>query len=171
MPPSSEEARLMTALHDEHAHTLWLYASRLTSGDPTRAQDVVQETMLRAWRNPGVLHQSSESVRRWLFTVARRIVIDEWRSSSRRREVLRDELPDVSADDRTEVAVTRDLVVTALARLSPEHRQVLMECYVRDASVSEAALRLGIPTGTVKSRTHYALKEFRLAVDELGGAQ
>jgi RNA polymerase sigma-70 factor (ECF subfamily) len=56
--------------------------------------------------------------------------------------------------------------MTALLGLSPEHRAVLVECYFRGASVAEAAQRLGIPPGTVKSRTHYALRALRLALEE-----
>lgn len=165
----SGDAALMRVLHDQHARPLWHYVLGLTSGDQGRAEDVVQETMLRAWRSPSVLDQSVGSTRAWLFTVAKRIVIDEWRSARRRHEIVQGDVPDVGESDRTEHVTTRDLVITALGRLSPEHRQVLLECYLRDATVAEAALRLGIPAGTVKSRTHYALRAFRLAMDELGG--
>ena len=163
------DADLLRALHDEHARALWGYVLRLTGGDRGKAEDVVQETLLRAWRTPPVLDQSSGSARAWLFTVARRIVIDDWRSSRRRQEVISADPPEVAEPDRTELSATRDLVVTALSRLSAEHRQVLLECYWRDASVAEAALRLGVPPGTIKSRTHYALRALRSAIEELGG--
>ena len=60
------------------------------------------------------------------------------------------------------------MVAEALTRLSPEHRAVLQECYYRGAPVSEAARRLGVPEGTVKSRTHYALRALRLELEEMG---
>ena len=82
------DAELLRALHDQHAHALWSYVVGLTNGDRGRAQDVVQETLLRAWRNPAVLEQTGGSGRSWLFTVAKRIVIDEWRSARRRPEVV-----------------------------------------------------------------------------------
>lgn len=163
-----DDADLMRAIHDEHARPLWRYVLRLTSGDAARAEDVVQETLLRAWRSPAVLDQSEGSARSWLFTVARRIVIDEWRTARAQREVTTGEVPDVAVPDRTQASEDRSLVVQALARLSHEHRQVLVQCYVQDASVTEAALVLGIPAGTVKSRTHYALRAFGLALEELG---
>ncbi|MEO8888157.1 MAG: sigma factor, partial [Jatrophihabitantaceae bacterium] len=50
----TSEAELLRVLHDEHAQVLWAYVVRLTGGDRARAQDVVQETLLRAWRNPSV---------------------------------------------------------------------------------------------------------------------
>jgi DNA-directed RNA polymerase specialized sigma24 family protein len=58
-----------------------------------------------------------------------------------------------------------------LRRLSPEHRQVLLECHCRRSSVAEAAARLGVSAGTVKSRTHYALRAIRLTLEELEAAR
>ena len=67
----------MRALYAEHAGPLFAFALRLTAGDRQRAEDVVQETLLRAWRNAHKLdEQGSRSLRPWLMTVARRIVID-----------------------------------------------------------------------------------------------
>ena len=84
-PVRTSDADLMRALHDQHAAALWSYVVGLTGGDRARAQDVVQETMLRAWRTPAVLNQAQGSVRGWLYTVARRIVIDEWRTTRSHR--------------------------------------------------------------------------------------
>jgi len=165
---SRNDSDLLRALHDEHAHALWTYVVGLTAGDRGRAQDVVQETMIRAWRNPAILRQVG-SVRGWLFTVARRIVIDEWRSTRRRPEVLTDQVPDQTLTDTAQHTVDRQLVLTALRTLSTEHRQVLLECYYRGASVTQAAERLGLPPGTVKSRTHYALHALRQAIEKMGG--
>lgn len=167
---AASDAELLRVLHDEHAQVLWAYVVRLTGGDRARAQDVVQETMLRAWRNPNVLDQSGGSARAWLFTVARRIVIDEWRTARSRSELVTERIPELSVPDMTDQAVDRQLVTAALRTLSAEHREVVLECYFRGSSVAEASARLGIPPGTVKSRTHYALRALRLAMDEMGGA-
>jgi RNA polymerase sigma-70 factor, ECF subfamily len=166
--------QLLRALHDEHAHALWTYVVGLTRGDRAKAQDVVQETLLRAWRTPSVLDQSHGSARGWLYTVARRIVIDEWRSTRSRPEVITDEVPESVGsrpDALAEQTVDRALVVAAMRTLSPEHRDVILECYFRGSSVAAAATALGIPPGTVKSRTHYALRALRLALDEMGVGQ
>jgi len=60
------------------------------------------------------------------------------------------------------------VVAEAITRLSEEHRAVLLECYYRGRPVAEAARLLGVPAGTVKSRTHYALRALRLALEEMG---
>jgi RNA polymerase sigma-70 factor (ECF subfamily) len=164
--------QLLRTLHDEHAHALWTYVVRLTRGDRAKAEDVVQETLLRAWRTPSVLDQSRGSPRGWLYTVARRIVIDEWRSTRTRPELVTDDVPEAAGHEMDAIAqhtVDRDLVVAALRTLSPEHRDVVLECYFRGSTVAEAARTLGIPPGTVKSRTHYALRALRLAIEEMGG--
>ena len=159
---------LMQALHAEHAAALWGFCLRLTGGDRARAEDVVQETLLRAWKSPRVLDQSEGSARAWLFTVARRVVIDEWRSARSRHELPVEDPPEVAGADRTDALLEKWLVSDALTRLSPEHRAVLRECYFQGRSVAEAARVLEIPEGTVKSRTHYALRALRLALQEMG---
>jgi RNA polymerase sigma-70 factor (ECF subfamily) len=165
-PRESDQLR---ALHDEHAHALWSYVVGLTGGDRSKAQDVVQETLLRAWRRPAGLEQVDAFGRGWLFTVAKRIVIDEWRAASRRPAVVTDQVPEQSVEDAAQQTVDRLLVRSALRTLSSQHRQVLFECYFRGASVAEAAETLGVATGTVKSRTHYAVRALRQAIDAMGG--
>lgn len=162
---------LMQQMHDEYAAALWGFCLHLT-GDPVRAEDVAQETLLRAWQSFPSLDRSRGSVRSWLFTVARNIVIDEWRTKRAQNERAVAELPE-QADpvDRTDQLLQSWVVAEALTQLSPEHRAVLLECYYRGRSVAEAARRLGVPEGTVKSRTHYALRALRLALQEMGVSQ
>jgi RNA polymerase sigma-70 factor, ECF subfamily len=159
---------VMQRLHDEHAGALWGHCLRLTNHDRPRAEDVCQETLLRAWRNASILDESQGSVRAWLFTVARNIVIDESRTKRARSEIAVAELPEPARDDNSDELLTTWLVADAVTRLSPEHRAVLQECYFNSRPVAEAARRLGIPEGTVKSRTHYALRALRLALEEMG---
>jgi RNA polymerase sigma-70 factor (ECF subfamily) len=164
-----DQVTVIQRLHDEHAAALWGYCLRLTGHDQARAEDVAQETLVRAWKHFSVLDDSQGSVRAWLFTVARNIVIDEWRSRRARSEVSVADVPEVADPrDQTDQQLMSWVVAEAVTRLSDEHRAVLLECYYRGASVAEAAGRLGIPEGTVKSRTHYALRALRLALEEMG---
>jgi RNA polymerase sigma-70 factor (ECF subfamily) len=168
---SNSEAELLRTLHDQHARALWAYVFGLTGGDRGKAEDVVQETMLRAWRHPDVLDQSRGSSRAWLFTVARRLVIDGWRSAQQRSELSTAEPPEQVRSDGVDDLADRSVVSAAMRQLSLEHREVLLECYYRGSSVAQAAQRLQIPAGTVKSRTHYALHALRLALDEIGATR
>jgi RNA polymerase sigma-70 factor (ECF subfamily) len=164
----SSEAQLMRALHDEHARALWVYALRLTGGDHGRAQDAVQETLLRAWRHSDVLDPARGSPRAWLFTTMRNVLIDEWRSRTARPEVVTDELPEPAQPDDADSAVQSWLLADAMRQLSPSHRDVIVECFYRGSSVGEAAERLGVPAGTIKSRTYYALRALKPALEERG---
>lgn len=166
---ATSSSDVLVALHAEHARVLWSYVLRLTGGDRGRAEDLVQETLIRAWRHPDVLERPPGAVRSWLFTVARHLVIDQWRAG-RDRELVTDEVPEGSpaADTWTDEVLDGWIVADALSRLSPEHRQVVVLCYFRGLSVGQAARLLGVPEGTVKSRTHYALRALRLALEEKG---
>lgn len=166
---SESDDALLRALHDEHARPLWRYVVSLTH-DGALADDIVQETMLRAWRHPQVLDQSEGSARAWLFTVARRLVIDERRSSRAVHELTTEELPELgdAEDDGSEAVLDRWLIGDALASLTREHRAVIVHAYYAGRSVAEIAGQLGIPEGTVKSRLHYGLRALRLALQEKG---
>ena len=102
-----DDVALMQQLHDEHAGALWGDRLRLTGHDRARAEDVVQETLLRAWRQRSVLDSPRAAVRPWLFTVARNIVIDEWRTSRARNQLPVADVPeDEDQDDRTDQSNT-----------------------------------------------------------------
>jgi RNA polymerase sigma-70 factor (ECF subfamily) len=166
----SGEAATVKALYDEHAVALWRYALRLT-GDPARAQDVVQETLLRAWQHPEVANDRERSARSWLFTVARNMIIDESRSLRFRREVSTLDDPGAferACPDEVNAALDRMLIGEALARLTPEHRAVVRRSYFQGWTTAQIAADLRIADGTVKSRLHYALRALRLAMREMG---
>jgi len=161
------QAEALRALADAHAAVVWRYVVHLT-GDRAGADDVVQETLLRAWRSPAILAQPPEGTRSWLFTVARHLVIDEHRSARKRHELTTDEVPERVARDRTDQLFETLLVEEALASLGYEHRSVIVHAYYGGRSIAEVARELDIPEGTVKSRLHYGLRALRLALQEKG---
>jgi RNA polymerase sigma-70 factor (ECF subfamily) len=159
----------LRALYDGHAPVLLAYALRLTNGDRARAEDIVQETLLRAWRNLEQLDEDVRPVRPWLFTVAQRLAIDAHRARHARPPEVGDAaLATVPSLDELEHTLDRILVTDALQALSQEHRAVIVETYYRGRTVAEAAAELGIPPGTVKSRCYYALRALKLALAERG---
>ncbi|MEO8908453.1 MAG: sigma-70 family RNA polymerase sigma factor [Microbacteriaceae bacterium] len=164
---ADDEAALLRTLHDEHAGPLWRYVVHLT-GDRALADDIVQETLMRAWRKPSVLDQHEASARAWLFTVARNLVIDGKRSAKNLHEIGTDTLPERDTGDETDALLDSWLVADALATLSSEHRAVIVHAYYGGRSVAEIARELDIPAGTVKSRMHYGLRALRLALQEKG---
>ena len=164
------DAAVMRVLYDEHGAALWRYAMRLT-GDHTRAEDVVQETLLRAWQHPEVVDDSERSARAWLLTVARNMIIDERRSARFRKEVSPLDgsgVPEHAGPDEVNAALDRMLIGDAMAELSAAHRAVIRRSYYLGWSMSQIAKDLGIAEGTVKSRLHYAVRALRLTLQEMG---
>ncbi|WP_406367512.1 sigma-70 family RNA polymerase sigma factor [Streptomyces sp. NBC_01546] len=168
--PRHTDAHALARLHKEHGKALYAFLLGLTFGDRHRAEDLVQETLFRAWKHPEALESAHASMRPWLYTVGRRLAIDARRARQvRPAEVGPDALEfSPAADDRTEQAVAVLDVREALRLLSPEHRAVLVQIYFRGASVCEAAEALGVPPGTVKSRTYYALRALRAVMPGYG---
>ncbi|AEW93719.1 RNA polymerase sigma factor SigL [Streptantibioticus cattleyicolor NRRL 8057 = DSM 46488] len=172
------EEELMRALYREHAGALYAYVLRLVGGDRYAAEDVVQETLLRAWRNAARLSpvpgrragaSSTRSLRPWLVTVARRVVIDGYRSRRvRPPEAGPAALEQIPAEDELDRALRLMTLSDALGELSEAHRQVLVETYFKGRTANEAAAELGVPPGTVRSRIFYALRSLRVALEERG---
>ncbi|WP_229924395.1 sigma-70 family RNA polymerase sigma factor [Streptomyces sulfonofaciens] len=155
--------RELAELLREHAGPLFALLLRLSDGDRQRAEDLVQETLVRAWQHPEALHADYDSVRPWLFTVGRRLAIDARRARQARPAEVQGEVLEsarICADHAERAAAMLD-VREAVKTLTPEHRDVLLQVYFRGASVAEAAQALGIPPGTVKSRAYYALRALR----------
>ncbi|MBJ7902989.1 sigma-70 family RNA polymerase sigma factor [Streptomyces sp. NPDC004549] len=163
-PGTTTAEHELAVLQREHGRPLFALLLRLSDGDRQRAEDLVQETLVRAWQHPEALHAAGfESVRPWLLTVARRLAIDARRARRARPAEIVDEVPEtarVTADHAERAAAALD-VRQAVKTLTPEHRDVLILVYFRGASVAEAAEILGIPAGTVKSRAYYALRALR----------
>jgi len=165
----AEDERLIVELYREYHRPLLAFVLRLTAGDRQWAEDVVQETMIRAWRSADRLDTRSASLMPWLATVSRRIVIDHRRS----REVRPPEVGDAALEnlpmaDEMDGLLRKVVVADALRALSAPHREVLTETVLRDRTVNQAAEVLGIPVGTVKSRVYYALRALRVALEERG---
>ncbi len=169
MPDTLLPEERMRALHTTHAPSLLKYLLRLTTGERELAEDLLQETMLRAWRSLDDVPADHESQRRWLFTVARRNAIDAARARQvRPREVAADDMTQIPAEDKAiDEVVAAHTVRRVLHRLTDDHLTVVIGLYYRGLSTTEMARQLGVPEGTVKSRTHYALRTLRGAIGRI----
>jgi RNA polymerase sigma-70 factor (ECF subfamily) len=148
-------------LYARHAVALHRYVARFCP-DPTSADDIVQETFIRAWRHLPELSAEGRPVRPWLFRVARNLLIDADRAARSRPATVQAEPAEQGRDDTgLSQVLDRQLVTDALKQLSPAHRSVLVEVFYGGDSVTRAARQLGIPHGTARSRLHYALQALR----------
>ncbi len=163
----------VAAAYAAHGAELYRFVLRELR-DPGAAQDVVQETFLRAWRSADRYDPELASLRVWLFAIARNAMLDHVRAAGARpwQGVLADdeqvERSAAPVQDATEQLLRGWVVEEALRRLSADHRVVLVETYLKDRPYAEVAAELGLPVGTVRSRVFYGLKALRLAMDEMG---
>jgi RNA polymerase sigma-70 factor (ECF subfamily) len=167
--PSSPDEQTLAALYREHAGSVRAFI-RSYAADPNRVEDVLQETFLRTWRHIERVQLAAGNPRAYLFTTARNILTDEWRAQSRQPQLVHDEnrLATAPSEDTVEATLEALTINEALLRLSSEHREVIQTLYYDGLTVTEAAERLGIAPGTVKSRSYYAVRALRTAFDEMG---
>jgi RNA polymerase sigma-70 factor, ECF subfamily len=148
-------------LYSHHAKALHGYVRRFCP-DGTSADDIVQETFIRAWRHLPQLRADGRPIRPWLFRVARNLLTDADRAArSRPATVPASSAEDTGDDSGLGQILDRQFLCDALEHLSPAHRTVLVETFYRGGSTAAVARRLGIPGGTARSRLHYALHALR----------
>jgi RNA polymerase sigma-70 factor (ECF subfamily) len=138
--------------------------------DRHRAEDLVQETLLRAWKHIDHLDTETGRTRSYLLTIARNVVTNAWRAEQRRPHLVADEaaVNSVPEADNVDQMVEGWLVAEALGRLSGEHQDVVRAMYFEGQSVADTARKLAIPEGTVKSRAYYAVRALRAVFEEMG---
>src|SRR6478672_9771080 len=137
-----------------HVSSLLRVARRL-SRDRAAAEDLVQETMLRAWRARGQFREGTNA-RAWLC----RILFHQFYSQGRRLRTELQAVPPPVADRRADVSEAMELK-DALAALTPEHRAVLLLAVVEGFTCQEMAGILSLPVGTVMSRLSRARQALR----------
>jgi RNA polymerase sigma-70 factor, ECF subfamily len=138
--------------------------------DAGLAEDLIQETFIRLWRSARSYDPARGSVRTFVFTLARRAAVDLWRRRGAPVPALLDEpeQADAAGTVAYENLVLRLSVGEALEVLSPAQREVLDLQYQADLTQAQVAERLGIPLGTVKTRTMHALHRLADVLEERG---
>ena len=176
-----DEAAFVT-LYDRHADALFGTTVRFLR-DRESAAEVLQDVFVAIWQRADQYDPHLGSAFGWLLGIARNRAIDRLRAESRRPRAVRawtgdseanesvdlldwaGRRPDGPAEDDPVVEIdrrwTRSLVRTTLAEMPPDERQVVVLAYDQALSQSEIAARLGMPIGTVKSRTRRALARLR----------
>ena len=147
-----------------------LALGRRTLGDLPSAEELVQETFVRIWQSAGSFDRTLGSPRTFAFTIAKRTAIDHLRRRSARPRavaMVSEDLPG-RHEDHAHAVAERWAVQEALEALSEKHRTILRLSFYDDLADAEIGRRLGIPVGTVRSRTYYALRALRDELEEHG---
>ncbi|WP_205543973.1 sigma-70 family RNA polymerase sigma factor [Rubrobacter indicoceani] len=166
-----EEEGKLRAAYGEHAGELFGFAYR-SLGDRGLAEEVVQETFVKAWRSRDRFDVRRASRRTWLFAITRNLITDVVRARRARPSLASYGSQERfrrfhGSEDPTE-AVSREMLISeALGRLREEHRVVVTEVHYRGRPYAELSEELGIPVGTLRSRAFYALKSLRLILEEM----
>jgi RNA polymerase sigma-70 factor (ECF subfamily) len=172
------DERAMDELWSRYADRVRALGLRLSSYDARFADDLVQETFAKLWRGAARFDPQRGTETTFVFTVARRAAVDQWRRGRRAAEDRPlDFLPESAGavttgpgapEAHVESVVTGWAVVDALDALPEAQREVIDLAYYSQLSQSEIADRLGIPLGTVKTRTFNALKTLRAEMTTRG---
>ena len=167
--PDDHSGLSLQTLYRRYSHELYGLAYR-TLGDRGAADELVQDVFTSVWRNAKSYDRRRGSVRTWVYRIARNAVIDRHRRSSVRpalAAMAEHETSEPGALDQSiEQIALRCQVTTALARLSPEHRDVVRLAHYEGMTMREIAEAKGLPIGTIKSRAWYAMRSLRLALEE-----
>ncbi len=165
-------------LWDRYADRVRHLGLRLSGYDPRFADDLVQETFAKLWKGAGRFDAAKGTEATFVFTVARRAAVDQWRRGRRSAgdQSLDDrDLADDGAarfrdqgEDHVDAVLTGWVVSEALDALTPNQREVIHLAYYGQLTQSEIAEHLSIPIGTVKTRTFAALKALRSGLVDKG---
>jgi len=171
---ASGDMGAMRALYDRHAASLFRYALCRT-GSREAAEDVIQETMLAAWQGAAG-YRGEAGVRTWLFGICRNKLAEQARRTGGVRTPVPAETLAAPATPDAGDSVERQAQGAvdfwrAFGRLSQEHREVILLVFHYGFTLRETADMLGVPLGTVKSRTHNARRRLEAALGEEGVAR
>jgi RNA polymerase sigma-70 factor (ECF subfamily) len=142
--------------------------------DPDLAEEAVQEALVRAWRSCSSFDPNRGPLVVWLLVITRNVAIDLVKARTRRPPVAPDsprgDRPAEQGISHEDAVLLRSELVRALSGIGPTHRQVIVETLLRDRSHADVAADLGVPTGTVRSRVHYALRHLRVQLEAAAAA-
>jgi RNA polymerase sigma-70 factor, ECF subfamily len=142
-----------------------LYAiARLVLRDADRAEDAVQETLVRCWRDLPALREA-DRFDAWLRRLLMHAITDEFRRGGRQQAIVTVLRIEPADQDASAEVATRDQLDRGFRRLTIDHRAVIVLRLYLGLSLEETAGTLGIPVGTAKSRLHYAVEAMRVALE------
>lgn len=157
----------VTELYRRYGRRLFRFGVQAL-GNEGLAEEMVQECFVRLWRTAGRYDAARASVGTFLFVIARSTALDIRKRPSSRDLLPLEEVYTPPQFSNVEQVLDSLIMREALDTLSVTHRQVLRLAYDQDLTQTQIADRLGLPLGTVKTRTFHAMRALRAALDERG---
>ena len=152
-----------------------LRQARTILGDPGLAEEVVQETFVRAWRACSSFDPDGSPMLVWLSVILRNLALDRMRARGRRpslaRSVPHEEVMVSARPDGVDLLLLRAGLRDALTRLHDDHRAAVVETILLDRPYEDVAAELGVPVGTLRSRAYYALRRMRRILEAEGAPE
>lgn len=164
----------LEALYERYSRAVYSFALRIV-GDPSIAEELLQEVFVRVWQQGGSFRSSRGTLITWLLSITHNMSIDEVRRRNRRPqkaesaepEMLLAALPDERMDVEGEAWLSslRDTIQQALQQLPANQREVIELAYFQGLTQREIAETLGEPLGTIKTRMRLGMLKLK---DQLG---
>ncbi|MHC4943538.1 MAG: RNA polymerase sigma factor [Planctomycetota bacterium] len=162
-------------LYQRYNNAILNFIYRMTS-DRTTAEDLTEETFFRVWRKAALFNAKKGTFKTWLFRMASRLTINRLKKQGRRDQLAAQlPMPEQEFEDRSHNPVSaassaesRRMVHQALRSLNENDRAVLLLRHFKGMGEEEVAQVLKIPKGTVKSRTYYAVRRLKCALEGMG---
>jgi RNA polymerase sigma-70 factor (ECF subfamily) len=163
------ESPAWTALMRQHQEPIFRYAYLLT-GDADEAEDIAQETFIRAYRALDRF-DAERPMRPWLLRIAANLASNRRRSLGRyfaalQRAFQQERPAQKGVEEQSRQAIRAGKVWEAVGQLKPSDAQVIYLRYFLELSVEEAAQAMNVPAGTVKSRLHRASERLRQVIEQ-----
>lgn len=160
----NREKAAVEALYDMYAAALFGVISRIVD-DQATAEDVLQETFVKIWRSFSSYSPDKGRLFTWMVNIARNLSIDKLRSKDFKNHSKNQELENnvTSIDERRNTVYKPELmgIKELVQTLKPEQRSILDLVYFKGYTHMEAADKLGVPLGTIKTRLRTAIMELR----------
>jgi RNA polymerase sigma-70 factor (ECF subfamily) len=171
------DSAALESLYEQYASAVMGLAFKML-GDRAAAEEVVQETFWRVWRNAGSFYEQQGAFSNWLFGITRNLAIDSWRRRKARPQPIFDDAeeqqlehnpdPNVDVSESAWTAIKHVQVRKALGTLPPAQREVVEMAFFWGMTRQEIAESTGVPLGTVHTRARLGLQKLREVLQEQG---
>jgi RNA polymerase sigma-70 factor (ECF subfamily) len=158
----SGEKKSFELLYDQYAPALYGIILKILQQDTASAQDSLQDSFVKIWKNIAAYDESKGSIFTWMLTIARRTALDKLDSIKNKKIQNLDSPVNIAQDQfQTHSSIDGIGVSELVNRLQPDHQILISLAYFQGYTQEEIAQKLNMPLGTVKTKTRAAMQELR----------